>query len=121
MKINTHILTFSLLLLVFSTSNVLACENSTVKASIEEMTCTSQDINCEESCCDKEKKHDNDCGGACCNFSCHCPNTVNIPIFEKNFELLSTDNFNTLDVTWTYVQHVPKEIYFSIWLPPKIS
>ena len=121
MKYTSHILTLLISLLVFSTSNTFACENTSVKASTEKITCSTQNNNCKKSCCDKDKKHDDDCGGACCNTSCHCPNTVNIPVFQNNFELSNTNNFKALNVNWAYVQHIPKEIYLSIWLPPKIS
>lgn len=106
---------------MFSTSNVLACENPTIKASTEKTTDTTLDNNCNKSCIDKENKHDKDCGESCCNSSCHCPNIVNVFGFHNICELSNMNNFKTLNVTWAYVQHLYKDTYLAIWQPPKIS
>ena len=74
-----------------------------------------------KSCCDNDEKEDDGCGGACENTSCHCPSTVNIPVFYDDFELRNTNNFTLLANDRAYVQHVPKAVYLSIWQPPKKS
>ncbi len=119
MKSTTHILTLLISLLVFASSNAFACKNTSVKASSEKMTCSSKDNHYKKPCCNKDKKHDKGCSGACCNFFCHYPNSISIPFFQNDFKLSNTNNFETLNVNWTYVQHIPKDIYLSIWLPPK--
>ena len=121
MSNRTQIFIFFSLLLVFSSNTVFACGNSTVKDYPKEATCSNQDNYCKKACCDKGENKKNDCGETCSSSSCHCLGTTNIPVFQKNFELPNINNFAALYVNWTYVQHIPKEVCLSIWLPPKIS
>jgi hypothetical protein len=122
MKNKTRILILFLMLLVIPTSTVFACGNSSEKEKTEKTSCSKVDNHSGgKSCCDNHEKDDDGCGGACDNTSCHCPSTVNIPVFINDFELLNTNNFTVLVKDWTYFQHIPKTVYHSIWQPPKIS
>jgi hypothetical protein len=122
MKNKTHILILVLMLLVIPTSSVFACEKSSEKEKTEKTSCSKEDNQTEKkSCCENQEKDDNGCNGACDNSSCHCPSSVNIPVFFNDFQLSNTNNLNLLNNDWTYVQHNPKAVYLSIWQPPKIS
>ena len=122
MKNKTQILILFLLLLVIPTSTVFACGSSSEKEKTEQSTCKKQDDKTEKkSCCDKGNKENDGCGGTCDNSSCHCPSSVNIPVFFNDLQLSKTTNLNLLNNDWIYVQHNPKAVYLSIWQPPKIS
>ena len=122
MKNKTQILILFLVLLVIPTSTVFACGSSPEKEQTEKVSCSKEDNHSEKkSCCGNHKKDDNGCYGNCDNSSCHCPTTINIPVFFNDFELENSNNFKLLDNDWTYVQHIPKAVYLSIWQPPKIS
>lgn len=122
MKNKPQILILLLLLLLIPTSTVFACGDSTNKENTEKSSCSKENDQSEKkSCCDKNEKDDDGCGGNCDNSSCHCPISVNAPVFLNNFNLQFTTNFYFLGNDCTYVQHNPKAIYYSIWQPPKIS
>jgi len=119
MKNITHILFLFLIFLVIPTSTILACENSSDKAEVVSTSCSKQDDHSEKkSCCDSG---DESCDGFCNNNSCHCPVSVNTPIFKNNYQSKLNNNFKLLDNNWAYVQLIPKAVYISIWLPPNIS
>ena len=110
------------MLLVIPTSTVFACGNTSVKEKMEKTSCSKEDSPSEKkSCCDNHEKEDNGCNGACDNASCPCLSTINIPVFYDDFHLSDANNLKLLNNGWTYVQHIPKAVYLSIWQPPKIS
>jgi hypothetical protein len=122
MKNKTQILIPFLILLIIPTSTVFACGNTSGKEKIEKSSCSKEDSPSEKkSCCDNHEKDDNGCNGACNSTSCHCPSTVNIPVFFDDFQLSNANNFKLLNNDWTYAQHNPKAVYLSISQPPKIS
>lgn len=110
------------MLLVISTSAVMAFGKSSEKEKTEKNYCSKQDNHSEKkTCCNNREKDNDNCGGACDYSSCHYPSTINIPTSFNDFELSYTNNYRFLNNDWAYVQHIPKAIYLSIWLPPKIS
>lgn len=122
MKNKTQILILFLVLLVVPTSTVFACGSSSEKDKTEKTSCSVKDNHTEKkSCCDTKNKEDDGCNGACDNSFCHCPSSVNITVFFNDFQLSNTINLKLLNNDWTYVQHIPKAVYLSIWQPPKIS
>ncbi len=122
MKNKSQIFILFLMLLVIPTGTVLAFGNPAKKENTEKKSCSKEDGDFQKkSCCNNDEKDDDGCGGVCDNTFCHCPNSVNIPVFFKEFELTTPNNFTILVNDWAYIQHIPKGIYHSIWQPPKIS
>lgn len=122
MNNKTQILILFLILLVIPTSTVFACVKTSEKEKTEKTSCSKEVSQFEKkSCCDNHKKEDKGCNGGCDTSSCHCPTTINIPVFFNDFLLSNTNNLKLLNNNWTYVQHYPKAVYLSIWQPPKIS
>lgn len=110
------------MLLVIQTSTVLAFRYSSEKEITERTSSSTEDNHSEKkSCCDNDEKEDDGFCGACENPSCHCPSTVNLPVDFNHFELSHTNSFTLLVSDMTYIQHIPKAVYLSIWQPPEIS
>ena len=102
-------------------SSVFACETPTEKEKTEKSCCSKAEKQAEKkSCCDNESD-DNGCNGDCGHSSCQCPTSINTSVTFKNFQLKFNNNIQYSNIGWAYIQHVPKPVYLSIWLPPKIS
>lgn len=118
MKINRHIFFLFMLLLAVPTSAALACGNNAETEKTEETSSCQQ---AKKGCCGNNQDESEDCGGACGNDACHCPVSINIPLFLNDLTSSIQVDFNRVNSMCTYVLHLPKAVYLSIWLPPKIG
>lgn len=81
------------MLLVIPTSTVFACVNTSDKERTERTSCSKEDNQSEKKMCrDNHEKDDNGCNGACDSTSCHCPSTINIPVFFDHFQISNAKN-----------------------------
>lgn len=107
------------MVLVILTSTISASGNSSEKG---KTSCSKQDNHPDDKlCCDNGDKHEESGGVNCENIACHYPSIVNMPVFINEFELSNINNFILLVNHGTYVHHIPKAVYLSIWQPPEIS
>lgn len=123
MKNRTLILTLFILLLFLPTSEVLACGNSMEQFKSEGNYCSVTDYHNENrSCCHSEKNQGNDgLGGSCSNTPCHCPASINAPVYLADFESTITNKYHVSEKDWIYIQQIPKSVYLPIWQRPKIG
>ncbi len=107
------------MLLVILTSTISASGNSVEKG---KTSCSKQDNYPDDKlCCDNGDNHDVGGGVNCENTACHYPCIINMPVFTNDFESSNINNFILLLNHGTYVHHIPKAVYLSIWQPPEIS
>ncbi len=107
------------MLLVILTSTISASGNSSEK---RKTSCSKHANHSEKkSCCDSGENQDEPGGVPCDNTACHCSSTVNVTVFINDYKLSNTNNFILLVNHRTFVQHIPKSVYLSIWQPPEIS
>jgi len=101
---------------------MVACGNSSIKTSTEQITCNYKDTQTEKkSCCDsKTNQKVNHCNGSCQDTNCHCSISINIPIPVNSFSIHFIPLLIVEKTNWAYIQNAPKPICPSIWQPPKI-
>jgi hypothetical protein len=88
-----------------------------------------QEQHIEKTDCEKETEdlhscnNEKDCGGECGKKDCHCPSTFSSAQFAVplSIKLALPDFCPPKKSAWFYLHKIPKSIYLSIWLPPKIS
>lgn len=122
MKNALHIIILLFFVLVLPTNTALACGNASDKDNIEQMTCSKDDNTSKKmSCCNTDNDANNGCGGSCDSPSCHCPSTMNVPVFLNVFYASYINHHQVMLNDWAYVQPAPRAVYLAIWQLPKIS
>ncbi|SRX75697.1 hypothetical protein [Aequorivita antarctica] len=120
MKIKIYLIALFSLLLVFSTSTVLAFGNSSKTYYTVSHFCSNQGTHPEkESCCDNDRNNDNGCSGLCNNNYCYFSSWIVIPSYIKDTDQVNTTYVYVLKVNHNYVQNTLKKVYLSIWQPPE--
>jgi hypothetical protein len=122
MKVSFNLFLLFFMLLVLPTSKVKACGNNAGKEITEQTATKSQDDQLViKGCCSNDEESNDGCGQDCCDSSCSCPISINLPVFMGEPVLSFRSNFITTNKEWAYIQPVPAVVYLSIWLPPKIA
>lgn len=122
MKNLLYILVF--LIFMVPTHRVVACENSSNKANIEQTSCNPKKemSTSKSSCCDSHSKNkEKDCNGGCKDHNCQCSITASITLLAHPFYIKTISILNVEKTYWFFIQKAPKYVYFPIWQPPKIS
>jgi hypothetical protein len=121
MKVSFNLFLLFFMLLVLPTSKVKACGNNAGKEITEQTATKSQDDQLVIKGCSNDEESNDGCGQDCGDSSCHCPISINLPVFLDEPVLSFRSNFITTNKEWAYIQPVPAVVYLSIWLPPKIA
>lgn len=114
---------------LFSSRDVLACENQNNEAQKEMTTkkscCSSESSTDKKQCCcsdsEKSDKETKKCDGSCKHNGCNSTTTSTVYLKSNDYFPLSPLTFDEEDRNmWRYSQPKINPVYLAIWQPPKI-